>query len=118
LSRQGFVAMSLLEDSENGHTLHFRQSRGGKRSAVLGCAGERSGLVRANGRGKVDDVDGATVAQGDGARDAVLELADIAGPVILQEAFHSGGRDLEIVVASVAVQEVMNEHGNIGAAVT
>src|SRR5208283_2000986 len=46
---------------------------------------------------------------------AVLEFANISRPIILEKALHGGGGDLQVNAGGVAVQEVMHEHGDIGA---
>src|SRR5215467_1513836 len=57
------------------------------------------------------------IAERYGARDAVFKLPHIAGPVILQEAFHRGGGYLHRNAFGVAIEEVVHEHRDVRAAV-
>src|SRR5260370_14752229 len=57
------------------------------------------------------------VTERHGASDAIFQFSYVAGPIVVQQAFHRRGSDLQVCARGVAIQEMMNEHRNIGAAV-
>src|SRR5579883_3125325 len=84
-----FAGERLLEDAQDGHALHFRQSGGGKGSGFRAVwrLGTR-GLLRADGGRQVFDVHHLMIPERYSASDAVLQFADVARPVVLQQALH------------------------------
>src|SRR6267142_124072 len=116
-SGQGFVAIGLLEDPKNGHAFHLGQGRGGNRGRVLWRERSRGRLLGADGGRQIVYINGVMIAERDGAGDAVFQFADVAGPIVMQQALHRGGSNLEIGASGIAVEKMMNEHGNVGATV-
>ena len=57
------------------------------------------------------------IAEGYRAGDTVFQLANIAGPIVLKETFHRGCGDLKVFPAGVAIEEVVDEHGNVRATI-
>src|SRR5580704_2368341 len=117
LASEGFVAVRLLEDAEDRHAFHFRQSGCGKRSGVLGRGHCHGRGIHPDGGREVADIDDAMIAEGYRAGDTVFQLANIAGPIVLKETFHRGCGDLKVFPAGVAIEEVVDEHGNVGATI-
>src|SRR6266852_1623679 len=117
LAGKRLVAIGLLEDAQNGHALHFGECRGGKGCGILGRQRRSGRLLGADGGWQVVDVDHLAVAKSDGAGDAILELPDVSRPIVVQETLHGRRGDLEICAGRVAVEEMVHEHGNIGATV-
>src|SRR5579863_8557235 len=115
-SGESFVSVRLLEDAQNRHSLHFRQCGRGKRSSVRSRHGRGRRLFAADSRRQVSHVDNVSVAERDCARDAILQFPDVARPFVVQQALHGGRGHLNVCTRSVAVEEVVHQHGNIGAA--
>src|SRR5271170_278363 len=67
------VSVGLFKDAENGHAFHLRQRGGGKGSGVLRIGVKALRLLGANGGRQIGDVNGAVIAEGDGASDTIFE---------------------------------------------
>src|SRR5271155_3625449 len=56
------------------------------------------------------------IAQGHSAGYAIFQFTHIARPFVLQETFHGRGRDLNIFTGGVAIEEIVRQLRDIGAA--
>src|ERR1700722_18754886 len=142
-SGEGFVSFDLFEDALDGGALNVFEIGGcagavsggsdgvgygkigientcgafdGNRCRVDFDGGSSYGRPCGDRRRQIAEIDDASVAQGDGALDAVFQLAHVAGPVILHERFHGCAGDVEFRPCGVALQKPVNEHGRVGAA--
>jgi len=76
---------ALFEYSQNGHAFQVCNSCGGKRRSIAARSFPRSPHRRSSGVDR--DVYYTTIAQRQGASDAILKLADISRPIVLRKLF-------------------------------
>src|SRR5579883_889609 len=86
LARQHLVSFYLFEDALDGVAFD---------------------VLEVGGHGQVD---------GGGPRDAVLQFAHVAGPVVLEQRLHGGAGHLHRASGGAALQEPVRQHGDVGAA--
>jgi len=108
------VAMRLFEYFQDRHPFHFRKCRCGDRSRTFRNGSlRRIPAFRANRWRQVAHVNCQAVTERNRSRDAVFQFAHISWPFILQQALHCCGCNLQVGSGSVAIQEMMHEHGYV-----
>src|SRR5271155_1946042 len=121
-SGEGFVAFYLLEDTLDGGAFDVFEIGGVERNRDSAICGTRFGRGReignhfgrgiqvspgcsqihgGDGRRQIAEVDQVSVAQSDGALHAVLEFANVAGPVVIHKSFHGGVGNAQVSSGSV-----------------
>src|SRR3990172_3611095 len=116
--RLGLVPLDLLEDVENVLLLEMAPRLSEAESNALDIL-DRAATKDGNVQGQLPQRDGLALGQGHRALDDVLQLADVAGPVVLiqrgrgarGEALHLAG-ELAVVLAD----EVLYQKGDVVAA--
>ena len=75
-----------------------------------------SGFRAANRRGQIRNVNHAVIPQRQSASDAILQLAHIPWPIVLQETLHRSRRHLYIFAGGIAVEKTVHQLRDVRAA--
>src|SRR6185437_3177345 len=111
---QRLVSADLFKNAQDGHALHVGKSRRCQRVSIFGGRGH---FLTGKNRGRqIFDVDRVAVPQRKSPGNRVFELANITWPIVLQKYFHSPRTYLYIFARRMAIEETVNQHWNVRAA--
>ena len=109
------VSLALFEDAADGLTFHVLKIRGVDVGGS-GLAADADGRGRGDRWRQIGDIDDLVIAERDGTFNTVFQLADIARPIVLKQAVHHAGCELQVLVRRVTCQERLHQRRYVGLA--